>query len=314
MTDSAPASQPDPQAGFAAYSDSLAALVQRTGASTFGVADRHRGTVASATMWRRGVVATVAHPFRHAPGNLVLVTAGGDTIAAELIGADATTDFAAYRVAEDAAPVAAIGDAASIKVGELVTAVGRTRDGELSASHGMVHRVAGPWQTWLGGSLDRMIRLDGGIHGGMSGGPLVSSAGLVVGIATAALSRSHGVVIPSRTVDRVLDELIAKGHVARAFLGISAQAVELRGEEGAARSGLLITGLDEGGPAESSGLLVGDILLQIDGKPVGGFSELRQALSGKAGTTAQALVRRGSEKKTVPVSIGQWPARSSRCH
>ena len=307
MTDPAPASH----TGFAAYSDSLAALVQRTGASTFGIPDRHRGTLASATMWRRGVAVTVAHPFRRAPEALKLVTEGGRRIDASLIGVDTTTDLVALRVADDAAPAVTTGDAAAIKVGELVTAVGRTHDGELSASHGMVHRIGGPWQTWLGGSLDRMVRLDGGIHGGMSGGPVASSGGNVFGVATAALSRSHGIVIPAATVDRVLDELLARGHVARAYLGISAQPVEVRGEQGGARTGLLITGLAPGGPSESSGLLVGDIILEIEGRPVTGFSELRQALSGKVGATAQALIRRGGETKTVPLSVGEWP--SKRC-
>ena len=299
--------------GLAAYSDALAALVERTGASTFGIADRHRGSLASATLWRRGVVVTVAHPFRRAPDSLALVTAGAGRVAAALIGADTTTDLAAFRVDEIAAPAATLGDAAIIRVGELVTAVGRAGDGELSASHGMVNRVAGPWQTWLGGSLDRMVRLDGGIHAGMSGGPVASAAGLVFGIATSALSRSHGIVIPSDTVDRVLDELLAKGHVARAYLGIAAQPVEVRGEDGAVTTGLLITGLAEGGPSELSGLLVGDIILQIDGVPMSGFSELRQALSGKVGTKAQALIRRGGETKTVPLSVGEWPAKP-RCH
>src|SRR5262245_22911942 len=140
MTDAAPASHAD----LSAYSDSLAALVERTGAATLGVAGRHRGSLASATMWRSGVVVTVAHPFRRVPDVLRLVTAGAGNIEVDLIGADTSTDLAAYRVADETAPAVTIGGAASIRDGELVTAVGRTHDGELSASHGMVHRVAGP--------------------------------------------------------------------------------------------------------------------------------------------------------------------------
>ena len=81
---------------------------------------------------------------------------------------------------------------------------------DLTASYGIVNRTSGPWETWLGGQLDRLIRLDGGLYDGLSGGPVADATGHVIGIASAALSRSYGIVVPVGTVDRVVDALAGR--------------------------------------------------------------------------------------------------------
>ena len=143
-----------------------------------------------------------------------------------------------------------------LKAGHFAIAVGRSGEGDTIASAGLVNRVGGPWQTWLGGPVDRLIRLDGGVYEGLSGAPVADASGAVIGIATSALSRSYGIVVPASTVSRVVDALLAHGRVARAWLGIGAQTVPLPETAGAAageKSGLLVTSLAAGGPAERAG-------------------------------------------------------------
>ena len=123
---------------------------------------------------------------------------------------------------DDEAATARLGAAiaAVLKAGHTVIAVGRSGDGDVVASQGIVNRAGGAWQTWLGGHVDRLVRLDGGVYDGLSGAPVADTQGAVVGMATAALSRSYGIVVPTATVTRVVDALLAHGRVARAWLGI----------------------------------------------------------------------------------------------
>lgn len=290
---------------LAACSDALASLAASVGASTMCVPGRHGRALATAVMWRPGIAVTVAHVFRRTPAALSLVGADGAVADATLAGIDSSTDIAAFRVAETTAPVAALGDAAALKAGSLVVAVGRSSGGDITASHGIVNRSAGPWESWLGGQLDRLIRLDGGLHEGLSGAPVADAGGLVIGIATSALSRSYGMVVPASTVSRVVEALLTKGHVPRAFLGIGAQPVDVQGESGT--TGLLITGLVPGGPAQAAGMRVGDILVRVDGQPAASLQALRQALADKVGQAVTATVHRGGVPTELTLTVAQWP-------
>ena len=233
-----------------AHSDRLAAIVERVGASTVAVLGR-RDAVATGIAWRPGLVVTAAHVFRRTPVAVTLVAADGRELAATLVGIDSPTDLALFRLADEASvpPLAAVTPAA-VQAGHLAIAVGRSAEGDAIASAGIVNRVGGPWQTWLGGPIDRLIRLDGGVYEGLSGAPVADASGEVIGIATSALSRSYGVVVPAATVSRVVDALLAHGRVARAWLGIGAQAVPLPADDAsqvAGQGGLLVTSLASGG-------------------------------------------------------------------
>src|SRR5207237_4495520 len=91
----------------------------------------------------------------------------------------------------------------------------------------IVSAVSGPWRTWRGGRLDHYIRLDLTLYPGSSGGVVVNTAGEVIGIATSALSRIAGLAIPAANIDRVTDEILTRGRIARGYLGVGLQPVEL---------------------------------------------------------------------------------------
>lgn len=297
---------------LAAHSQALAAVVDKIGASTLAVRGR-RHVVASAVAWREGIVVTAAHVFRRTPAAATLIDSAGTNIEATLVGIDSSTDLAVFRiVGEHALPAAPIGDAASVRAGHFAIAVGRSGDGDAIVSAGLVNRASGPWQTWLGGTVDRLIRLDGGVYEGLSGAPVADAGGAVIGIATSALSRHYGIVVPASTVSRVVEALLASGHVARPWLGIGAQSVPLAGAP-PGRSGLLISALVPGGPAERGGLLIGDIVVSVVGTAASDLSAMRAALASSVGKTAQLSILRGGEAKDLQIEVGERPAERRCC-
>ncbi|HWK83911.1 MAG TPA: S1C family serine protease [Caldimonas sp.] len=308
-----------PANGLAAHSAALAAIVDKVAASTFAVRGR-RHAIATGVLWRPGLVVTAAHVFRRTPAAATLVAAEGRSVEATLVGIDSSTDIALFRLAagdaSDFAPVAT-GDAASVRAGHVAIAVGRGGDGDPIASSGLVNRAGGSWQTWLGGSVDRLIRLDGGVYDGLSGAPVADANGAVIGIATAALSRSYGIVIPASTVSRVVDALLANGHVARPWLGIGAQPVAMprAGGDAAAgdATGLLISSLAPGGPAERAGLLIGDIVVRVGNEAAADLRALRAALAAFVGKVAPLSILRGGVARQLQVEVGERPVERPRC-
>ena len=303
--------QTSPNDALVAMSNALAGIVERVGASTFAVLGRRGHAIASAVLWQPGVLVSAAHVFRRQPTSVTVVGGDGRSLDAAWLGSDPSTDIAAFRLADNATPVAALGDAAGVRAGQIVIAVGRSAQGELNASHGIVARASGPWQTWLGGSVDRLIRLDGGLFEGMSGGPVADARGAVIGIGSAALSRSHGIVLPASTVSRVLGALLAGGSVGRPYLGIAAQAVPVPGSAGV--EGLLVTALAADGPASQAGVLVGDILTGAAGVATGSLQALRAALAAHIGKTVSLALMRGGVPAERAIVVGAWPAGQRAC-
>jgi S1-C subfamily serine protease len=307
-----------------AHSSRIAEIVARVGASTVAVIGR-RHAVASAVAWRPGLVVTAAHVFRRTPAAVTLVGADGRSHAATLVGIDSATDLALFRLAdENAIPPATLGDAAGVQAGHVAIAVGRSGEGDTLASAGLVNRAGGPWQTWLGGPIDRLIRLDGGIYDGLSGAPVADASGAVIGTATSALSRSYGIVVPAATVSRVVDALLAHGRVGRAWLGIGAQPVPLPSASGAPdagdasadtgdKSGLLVTSLAAGGPAERAGVLIGDIIVRAAGNAAANLRDLRQALAEHIGQGVTLAVVRGGAPLDLQAQVGEWPGERRCC-
>jgi serine protease Do len=300
-----------------AISESIASTVNRIGQSTVAVRGRSRHALGSGVVWRGDVLVTAAHLFGRAPATVSITTEREGRADLTLVGTDVPTDLAVYRLAGDELPAPEIGDAANVCAGQLAVLVGRAQDGDVTASLSIVNRASGAWQTWLGGHLDRLIRLDGGIHDGLSGAPVSNAAGQVFGMATSALSRTYGTVVPESTISRVVDELLAKGHVARAFLGISAQSVPVAPSgalpDDATRSGLLITSLLAGGPAAQAGLLVGDIVIDVADRRAGSLHDLRYSLADRIGKSVRVSLIRGGLPAEADVTVGQWPTEARAC-
>ncbi len=282
-----------------ALSSELAKVVARAGQSAVAVHARPRFS-SSGVLWAPGVVVTAEHTVRRNE-DITVALPGGAAAPATLAGSDPGTDIAVLKVEAEAPPLALAGEPAP---GELALAIGRSQDSGVNATLGIVSAVSGPWRTWRRGRLDNYIRLDLTLYPGSSGGLVVNAAGEVIGIATSALSRIAGVAIPSSTVKRVLEEILSRGHVSRGYLGVGTQPVELPG----GRKGLIILSLGQGGPAAKAGLLLGDILVSLDGSAVSDTDDVQRILETHAiGQPVDALVIRGGESRQIPITIGERP-------
>ncbi len=292
-----------------ALSNELASLAEKAAPSVVAIHGR-RQTPSSGVQWRKDLIVTAEHTLRR-DEDITLTLSQGESAKAKLLGRDPGTDLALLSVDGLTAPVAAPGDASHLRVGDLALVVGRSPNSGPNASMGIISAVSGSWRTWRGGELDQYIRLDANIFSGSSGGAVVDSHGNVVGIATSALSRVAGLAIPASTVDRVVDWILKKGSVPRGYIGVGLQPVPVPESFQKKLSlknsdGLMVLSVEPNGPAEKSGILVGDILLDIESKPINDIEDLQTYLSGdRVGKSVRANIIRGGELKNISVTVGE---------
>jgi S1-C subfamily serine protease len=281
-----------------ALSQELAGAVAQAGRNVVAVHARPRFP-SSGVFWRPGVIVTAEHTIRREEEITVTLPDGTNT-KASLAGSDSGTDIAVLKVDAPGEPVGA--PAASIAPGHLALTIGRSPDSGVNATMGIISAVSGEWRTWRGGRLDRYIRLDLTLYPGSSGGVVINTAGEVIGIATSALSRIAGLAIPAPTINRVVDEILARGRVSRGYLGVGLQPVELPDH----RKGLIVLSLEPDGPAAKAGVLIGDIVTALGGAAVGDTDDVQLALERHAmGGAVEVDVLRGGEARKVTVVVGE---------
>jgi S1-C subfamily serine protease len=296
-----------------ALSDSIHAAVESAGRAVVEINGGRRFR-SSGVHWRQGIIVTVAHALRH-DEDIRVTIAGGRSLAAKLVGRDAGSDLAVLNIDGADLPVTEIAEASAPKVGQLVLALGRT-DGQASASLGIISLVGGSWRTWRGALIDQLIRPDIALYHGFSGGPLTDARGLTIGINTSGLSRYSALTIPASTINRVADELSKTGRVARGFLGVGLYAVriprrivEAHGLPTAA--GLIIVSVEPDGPADKAGLLVGDLLIALNGVKVKETEDVQSALDPELiGKPVVASIIRGGLPLEVAITVGERPRKT----
>ena len=291
------------------FSDALADAVETAAQAIVSVNGRQRLS-STGVLWRTGIVVAADHTIER-EDELTVTLPDGTTSPATLVGRDPSTDLAVLRIDNTTAAPAQIGDTSAVKVGHYVIALGRA-GGTLSASGGVVSAI-GNGRTGSGAQIDHLLRPDLTMYPGFSGGPLVDAQGRVVGITTSHLSRAGAVAIPTATVNTVVDQLTTRGKIARGYLGISMQPVRLPDAiktalNLTANGGLIVIAVEPGSPAEQGGLLIGDILISIEGSTLNDTSDV-QALLGpdKVGTPVAIRVVRGGTDATVAVTVGERP-------
>jgi S1-C subfamily serine protease len=290
-------------------SNEFAAAAEKVGGSVVAVHAR-RWMPTSGIEWKKGVVVTVHHGVQRDEDIKVLLP-GGHAVSAKLAGRDPSTDIAVLRIEDRSSGAPQLGDPTSLRLGHLVLALGRTRRGDLVASSGIIGGISGEWRSRRGGQIDQHIRLDLALYPGFSGGPLLNARGEVVGVNTRGFGHGRAVTVPVATVNRVVKELLEKGHIARPYLGIAMQPVEvpenMRSKLPAeTRAGLLVMHVENGGPGERAGVLLGDVLFELGGKTVEHVDAIQDSLAtAKVGDVLQIRVIRGGEIKPVSVTLGE---------
>jgi S1-C subfamily serine protease len=233
----------------------------------------------------------------------------------QVVGRDPLSDLAVIRATSGQPRPAPLGDAARLRVGQLVVAVGNPLGFAGTVTAGVVSALGRSLATREGRSsrlVENVIQTDAALNPGNSGGALADSRGRVIGINTAVAGIGLGLAVPiDAATRRFIDSMIVNGRVRRAFLGIVGGTRPLA-EPVAARvgrtRGLEIVQLLQPGPAASAGLRVGDIVVELDGQPIEGVGDLQRHLVGDAiGRRLELRVERDGETRSVAVSPVELP-------
>jgi S1-C subfamily serine protease len=292
-------------------SKEISQAVEQAGRSIVAV-DGHSGHTSSGIVWRDDAILTAAHTIR-SETNLRVIAGPGRSIVARLSGRDRGTDLAILKLDEKIEnPPAQFGNTAALSVGEFTVAVARTRRGRLVASSGIISGLMGEWQLFRT-RIDQFIRPDLNLYPGFSGGALVGAGGDILGLNTSGLIRGKFITIPSSTLTRIAEEISAKGHVAQPYIGLVMQPVEipesLQKKAGVDTSaGLLVMNVESGGPADTAGALLGDILIDIGGRTLADLEDVHEELRRRGvGQEIPVRVIRGGASAQISIRVGERP-------
>lgn len=294
------------------FSNAAAAAVEKASKAIVAVNAR-RHALSAGIHWRPGIIVTANHTVRRDEEVSILLP-DGHTVDGSVVGRDTSTDIALLKIGEPLAGLASpeLGDLSRLKVGNIALAVGRIEAGP-RASLGAIGVVGGTWKTWQGGQIDQLIRLGFNLHPTLSGGALVDCEGNCLGMNTSGLSRTLGVAIPPPTINRVADLLLQKGYIPRGYLGVGlvpiAIPASIQSKLGLAESrGLMVQHVEPGGPAESAGILIGDVLLRLDSTPLMDVGQLLSRLTAETvGAATEATIIRAGSLIKIKVEVQERP-------
>lgn len=319
-----PGRAPDERALLDAYSAAVVDVVERVSPAVVGVAwrvERSRdrrpegGQGSGFVFAPDGFALTNSHVVAGA-GELSITLADGDATTARVVGDDPATDTAVVRIESGGdLPVVPLGDSRRLRAGQLVVAIGNPLGFQSTVTAGVVSALGRSLRSTNGRLIDDVIQTDAALNPGNSGGPLVDSAGRVVGICTATILPAQNLcfAVGINTVKPVVAQLLHHGFVRRGFLGIGGQNLALhagsvRRHGLTAGGGVLVTGCEPGGPAERAGLRQGDVVVELDDRPVGGIDDLhRLLLEERIGRSMPIRVLRNGRKIGLEVTPAEAP-------
>ncbi len=294
-----------PGTAAATLSNDFAALAAATGPSLVRV-EAGRRPVATGTAWAPGVVVTAQHAL-DPDLDLSCCLADGRLVPATLAGRDPATDIAVLRIPDADLPPATFADLAAAQVGHLVLAVarpGRT----VRVALGVLAALGDSWRTRGGGRLERYLETDIALPQGFAGGLLLAASGGALGVLSPALVRGASVAIPAATLRRVVAMLLDRGRIERGFLGVGSYPADL-GPKLASELGqstaLIAVSVEPESPAAAAGMLLGDVLVAMDERPLRHVRDLIELLdSERIGTEAALRIVRAGELRELKVRIG----------
>lgn len=282
---------------LAALSDALAGLVAQAAPRVVAVHGRD-GRASSGFLWQDNLVVTAAETLEREE-DIALTLPDGREVAATLAGRDPGTDVALLRAEIGAAPGWATAEA---RTGALAVALGRVEAGAV-ATLGMTALVGPEWRSQRGGRIDQKLVFDLTLTAQAEGGPLLDAHGRLLGMAVFG-PRRRVLGIPAATIARVAEVLKDRGRVARGYLGLALQPVRHGGVQG-----LIVLGVDPGSPAGQAGLLLGDVLVRLDGAPLASVREMLARLEPEmVGRAVQLEVVRAGQAFTVSATVAERPS------
>jgi S1-C subfamily serine protease len=290
------------------FSNTLADTVAAAAPAVVQVQGRRRPV--SGLVYADNTVVTMARALGREDGVRVR-RHDGHMLDAEVAGWDPTTGLAVLRVggleARSLTPAAA-----PARVGHIGLAIARSWSNAVTASAGIVSVIGGPLATGRRRAIDHVLRTTAPMHDGFAGGAFVDTTGALLGVTTAAAIRGLGVVIPASIAWQTAAGILEHGGLKRGYLGISGQTARLAAHQRDAigrDEALVVVGVPAGSPAAAAGVLVGDVLFELDGHAIGSPEHLLDLLTGeRVGRQAALRLLRGGAVVDLGVTIGERPA------
>ena len=255
-----------------------------------------------------GFILTNSHVVHHAAG-IEATLSDGRRFRADLIGDDPATDLAVVRIDAPNLVPTSLGDSQSVRVGQLVIAIGNPYGFQCTVTAGVISALGRSLRSMSGRLIDSVIQTDAALNPGNSGGPLVTSRGDVIGVNTAVILPAQGIcfAIGINTAKFVAGRLIKDGKIRRGFIGVGGQNVPLprrlvRFHDLPTESGILVASVEPDSPAQRAGLLEGDVIVGFAGQPVAGIDDLHRLLAEeKVGVSAPLTIIRRVDKMMLEI-------------
>ncbi|HEV3512837.1 MAG TPA: trypsin-like peptidase domain-containing protein [Candidatus Sulfotelmatobacter sp.] len=255
-----------------------------------------------------GLILTNSHVV-HQAVRIAVTLSDGRHMPATLIGDDPASDLAVIRVDEPGLVAAEFGDSQRLRVGQVAIAIGAPYGFQSTVTAGVVSALGRSLRSYSGRLIDDVIQTDASLNPGNSGGPLVDSAGRVIGVNTATILPAQGIcfAIGINTAKFVASRLLRDGRIRRSYVGISGQTVPVhrrvvRFYDLPNQTGALVLSVEENSPAKRAGLREGDIIVALEGQPVAGVDDLHRLLTEvRVGVSCSVTVLRWTEKLELRV-------------
>ena len=274
------------------YSRRIIEVVERVGPAVVSIRIRSgrarggpEGAESGVIIAPDGYILTNSHVVRGA-GSIEVARASGESYAAEVVGVDPDTDLAVLRAPASGLPTAALGDSDTLKVGQVVIAIGNPLGLQASVTVGVVSALARSLRGLTGRLIENVVQTDAALNPGNSGGALADTRGQVIGVNTAVIRGAQGIcfAIPVNTARWVAGALITEGRVRRAYLGLAGQPVALnptvaQGLGLQQGRGIVVLRVAQHGPVAQAGVHEGDVLLSLDGQPTPDIDAVHRILS-----------------------------------
>jgi len=255
-----------------------------------------------------GFILTNSHVVHNASAITVNLPDGRE-YPGRLTGDDPDTDLALIRIDAPQLTHVRLADSEKLRVGQLVIAIGNPLGFEASVTAGVISALGRSMHAQSGRLIDNIIQTDAALNPGNSGGPLINSAGEVVGVNTAMIRPAQGIcfAIASNTAKFVAGWLIKDGKIRRSYIGVAGQNVPIHRRIARfyglpLETGVLVVSVEKNSPAERAGLREGDLIVAFNGQPIGSVHHLHKILVGEQiGISATLTIIRHTEKLDVPI-------------
>jgi len=261
-----------------------------------------------------GLILTNSHVV-HDASRIAITTPDGRRMRASLIGEDPASDLAVIRIdephfEEPHLAAAELGDSQKLRVGQIAIAIGAPYGFQSTVTAGVVSALGRSLRSYSGRLIDDVIQTDAALNPGNSGGPLVDSAGRVIGVNTATILPAQGIcfAIGINTAKFVASRLLRDGRIRRGFIGVSAQTVPIhrrvvRFYDLPNETGAMVLSVEENSPAKRAGLREGDIVVELGGQAVAGVDDFHRLLTDvRVGVGSGITVLRYTEKLELKIA------------